>query len=214
MLTRRAVLAGLCASLSLATRTVQSAATRERIQGAARQRFPNVMLYTHEGRRKLFYDDLIKGKLVVINMMYAQCDGVCPKSTMNLQHVHNALGDRIGRDIFMYSITLKPEHDTPAVLKEYVEERGIKPGWLFLTGKAADIEVLRRRLGFYDADPRVDADRAQHTGMVRIGNEPYDRWHMTPALGDPQPIVEAILHADRPALRKTTAVVDGLLRVG
>ena len=214
MLTRRAVLAGLGASLCLATRPAQSAATREPVQGAARQRFPNVMLYTHEGKSVRFYDDLIKGKLVVINMMYAQCDGVCPKSTMNLQHVQNALGDRVGRDIFMYSITLKPEHDTPAVLKEYVEERGIKPGWLFLTGKPADIEVLRRGLGFYDADPRVDGDRSQHTGMVRIGNEPYDRWHMTPALGDPQPIVEAILHADRPALRKTTAVVDGLLQVG
>ncbi len=97
----------------------------------------------------------------------------------------------------MYSITLRPEHDTPKVLKEYVEDRDIGPGWLFLTGKRADLEVIRRKLGFFDRDPRVDRDRSQHTGMVRIGNDAYDRWHMTPALGDPEPIVAAILHADR-----------------
>ena len=167
MLTRRTVLAGLGASLSLATRPVQSGIYRKPVQGSARQRFPNAMLYTHEGKSVRFYDDLIKGKLVVINMMYAQCEGVCPKSTMNLQHVQNALGDRVGRDIFMYSITLKPEHDTPA------GPQGIRRGARHQAGlavpyrKPADIELLRRSLGFYDPDPRVDADRSQHTGMVR-----------------------------------------------
>jgi protein SCO1/2 len=161
------------------------------------QYFPNCVLYTHEGKRVKFYDDLIKNKLVAINMMYAQCEGICPISTANLRQVQQALGERVGRDIFMYSITLDPEHDTPEVLKEYVEARGIEPGWLFLTGKRADIEVIRLKLGFSDPDPLVDGDRAQHTGMITIGNDPYDRWHMTPALGDPEPIVDAILHADR-----------------
>lgn len=159
--------------------------------------FPNCVLHTHQGKPVKFYDDLIKNKLVVINMMYAQCEGICPISITNLQQVHKALGERVGRDIFMYSITLQPEHDTPEVLKEYVEARGINPGWLFLTGKGADIEAIRLKLGFFDPDPLVDGDRSQHTGMVRIGNDAYDRWHMTPALGEPEPIVDAILHADR-----------------
>jgi protein SCO1/2 len=72
--------------------------------------------------------------------------------------------------------------------------------------------VLRRQLGFFDPDPAVDSNRSQHTGMVRIGNEPYDRWHMTPALGDAEPIVEAILHADRSKLSQSTAVRAGLLQ--
>ena len=114
----------------------------------------------------------------------------------------------------MYSITLQPEHDSPQVLSEYVEMRGIKPGWLFLTGGRADIELIRHSLGFYELDASVDADRSQHTGMVRIGNEPYDRWHMTPALGDHEPIVEAILHAHRPPLRKTSDALAGPLQVG
>src|SRR5215831_3096467 len=75
--------------------------------------FPNVALTTHEGKKVRFYDDLIKDKIVTINFMYADCEGVCPGITANLVNVQRALGERVGRDIFMYSITLKPEHDSP-----------------------------------------------------------------------------------------------------
>lgn len=211
---RRTLLAALGASLGLAAATARSANPIESVKGDRHTRFPNPVLYTHEGRPVRFYDDLIRDKLVVINMMYAVCEGICPKSTTNLQHVQNELGDRVGRDIFMYSITLQPRHDTPAVLKDYVEMRGIKPGWLFLTGKPDDIEAIRHVLGFYNPDPKADRDRSQHTGMVRIGNDAYDRWHMTPALGDPEPIVEAILHAVRPAPAKAVSAPAALRDVG
>src|SRR5882724_7870803 len=75
--------------------------------------FPNVELTTHEGKKVRFYDDLIKDKIVVINFMYAQCEGICPGITANLVKVQKILEDRVGRDIFMYSITLKPEEDSP-----------------------------------------------------------------------------------------------------
>ena len=84
----------------------------------AERSFPNVVLTTHEGKKVKFYDDLIKNKIVVFNFMYANCEGVCPGITMNMGRVKKLLGPRVGRDIFMYSITLKPEHDTPKVLAE------------------------------------------------------------------------------------------------
>ncbi|HET9395513.1 MAG TPA: SCO family protein, partial [Nitrospiraceae bacterium] len=96
--------------------------------------YTNARLRTHEGREVRFYDDLIKGKIVTINFMYTQCEGVCPTSTMNLVKLQKALGDRVGRDIFFYSISLKPEEDDPAKLKQYVADHGVGPGWLFLTG--------------------------------------------------------------------------------
>ncbi|WP_293005926.1 SCO family protein [Nitrosomonas sp.] len=83
--------------------------------------FPNVTLYTHDGEAVKFYDDLIRDKVVAINMMYSQCSGICPKSTANLREVRNILGERAGRDVFMYSITLDPERDTPRLLKQYAE---------------------------------------------------------------------------------------------
>src|SRR5215813_10354945 len=88
--------------------------------------FPNVVLTTHEGKKVRFYDDLIKDKIVTINFMYATCEGVCPGITANLVEVQELLGKRVGRDIFMYSITLKPEQDTPKVLKNYVKMHRIK----------------------------------------------------------------------------------------
>src|SRR4051794_14019179 len=76
----------------------------------------------------------------------------------NLANLPDLLGDRFGRDIFMYSISLQPEHDTPERLADYASLYGVGPGWLLLTGKATDIELLRHRLGFVDSDPAQDAD--------------------------------------------------------
>ena len=164
--------------------------------------FPNLTLVTHEGKRVRFYDDLIKNKIVVINFMYADCEGICPGVTMNLVKVQQALGERVGRDIFMYSITLKPEHDTPVVLAEYARAHGAKPGWLFCTGAPQDIEGLRRKLGFVDPDPQIDQDKSQHIGNIRYGNEALQWWAACPGLANPEWITESILWVDWPKNRR------------
>src|SRR5687768_11159349 len=97
---------------------VKSNSARERIR---ERHFPNVLLTTHDGRKVRFYDDLIKDKIVVINFMYVKCDGVCPGITANLAKLQKLLGSRLGRDIFMYSFTLKPEEDSPEVLSRYAK---------------------------------------------------------------------------------------------
>ena len=165
--------------------------------------FPDVVLRTHRNHRVRFYDDLIKDKVVVINFMYAHCEGICPGITANLIKVQKLLGDRVGRDIFMYSITLKPEEDTPAVLKGYAAIYNVGPGWSFLTGHPADIELLRRKLGFVNPDPALDADSSQHIGNIRYGNEPLQLWGACPGLAAPSWIVESLGWLDR---RGTPAV--------
>ena len=155
--------------------------------------FPNVALRTHEDKSVLFYDDLIAGKFVLINFMYTGCGEICPGMTANLVEVQRRLGERVGRDIFMYSITLQPELDTPEILKGYAETFDVQPGWLFLTGERTDIEILRRKLGFIDPDPVVDGDLKQHIGVVKFGIERLDRWAGCPALTAPEQIVRSIL---------------------
>jgi protein SCO1 len=162
--------------------------------------FPNVTLYTHEGEAVKFYDDLIRDKVVAINMMYAQCAGICPMATANLLQVQNILGERAGRDVFMYSITLEPERDTPNGLKQYAERYGIKSGWKFLTGAPEDIELVRFRLGFFDREIELDKVKENHTGMVRIGNAALNRWSMAPSLADPYQIMATINHLDPKAV--------------
>ena len=144
--------------------------------------FPNPLLETHTGKRLRFYDDLVKGnKVVLFNMMYASCRNICPPNTASLLQVQKLLGDRMGRDIFFHSLTLQPDVDRPPDLLAYVRRYGVGPGWTFLTGRRQDIGAIRRKLGFFDPDPNVDADLMQHTGMVRIGNHARDRWMMMPS---------------------------------
>jgi protein SCO1 len=169
--------------------------SREKLQ---KRYFPNFELTTHEGKKVHFYDDLIKDKIVVINFMYANCDGICMPITTNLKRVQNLLGDRVGRDIFMYSVTLKPEEDTPKALKQYVRAHKIKPGWTFLTGKPDEIDKLRRSLGFKDAKAKLDKDLTNHTGMVKYGNEARQWWAMFPGKANAPWIVECILWMDGP----------------
>ncbi len=154
--------------------------------------FPNVVLRTHEGRGVRFYDDLVKNRVVTFNFMYANCKGVCVPVTSNLVRVHKLLGDRMGRDIFFYSLTLEPAADTPEVLARYASAHDVGRGWTFLTGEKKDIELLRQRLGFVDPDPVVDADRTQHAGMVLYGNEAKQRWAACPGMGSPEWIARSI----------------------
>lgn len=199
---RRALLglAGVAAAVGLMGWSRESRAgaltsPREEIQ---KRNLPNVMLTTHDGEQVRFYDDLVKDKLVTINMMYTSCAGTCPLTTANLVRVQQLLGDRVGRDVFMYSISIDPKNDTPKVLKEYAETHGVGKGWKFLTGKPKDVELLRRALGFAWADKEFDKLKDSHTASVRYGNEPNMVWGMVPSLADPEWVKECVLFADWP----------------
>lgn len=159
--------------------------------------FPNVVFTTHEGKRVRFFDDLIRDKIAVIGLMYAKCQGVCPDITANLVKVQKLLGDRVGRNIFFYSITVKPEEDSPAALRKYAEKFHVRPGWLFLTGKPDDVELLRRSLGYVDPNPEVDKDKTRHSGMLRYGNEPLSLWASCQGSAHASWIAESISWVDR-----------------
>ena len=175
---------------------------RERIQ---RHGLPNVELVAHTGQVVRFYDDLVKNRKVVINFIYATCKGICVPVTSRLVEVQRLLEGRVGRDIFFYSLTLEPEKDTPDVLRRFAADHKVGPGWLFLTGKAADIESLRRGLGFFDLDPAKDADTSNHVGMVRYGIEAEMRWGSCPGLARPEHILRSILwDLEPPARAKET----------
>src|SRR5215813_10668053 len=144
--------------------------------------FPNVELITQEGKTVHFYDDLIKGKIVAIDLIYTTCHYACPLETARLVQVQKKLGDRVGQDIFFYSISIDPEHDTPEALKAYMAKFHVGPGWTFLTGKKGDIDFLSKRLGLY-SDPSVNADG--HIPHLLIGNEATGQWIRGSALDNP-----------------------------
>jgi protein SCO1 len=159
--------------------------------------FTNAVFRTHENKEVRFYDDLIKDKHVVINFMYTRCEGSCPITTANMVKVQKMLKQRIGRDIFMYSISIKPEEDDPAALKEYAQIYRAKPGWLFLTGSRADTDTVRMRL-FAEYHPAIDLNPYQHTGMIRVINDNFNRWFMAPSQASAETLVQAVRWCDPP----------------
>jgi protein SCO1 len=169
-------------------------------RGASRKQsdqFSNILLHDQHGKPVRFYDDLVKGKTVVINLMYTGCGETCPANTAELAKINDLLGQRMGRDIFMVSLSIDPVADTPARLKQYWESFGAKPGWLFLTGKPGEIERLRRELGAYDLDPLIDANPSQHAGFITVGNDRTDRWTALPLLMHTPQLVGTILRLSR-----------------
>ena len=180
---------------------------RELIQ---RRHLPNVELITQDNQKVHFYTDLVKDRRVVIQFMFARCKDICPIITHHLVEVQKMLKGRVGSDIFFYSITLSPEEDSTRDLKAFAKKHGVGPGWTFLTGKPDDILFLRKSLGFFYNNPKEDADRNNHSGMIVVGTEPLMRWAMCQGGADPKWIATVIqTEADAPL----TGSVDGVRQV-
>ncbi|HLF95601.1 MAG TPA: SCO family protein [Methylococcaceae bacterium] len=155
--------------------------------------FPNFELTAHTGRKVRFYDDLVRGKHVVINFIYTAGGDVCREYTENLLEVYRLLGGMVGRDVFPCTITLDPKKDTPAVLAEWARWFGVGPAWPFLTGQPAQLDLLRRKLGFAGPETKPGMDMGQHMGIALYGIEPLDRWTAIPVLSRPAFFAERVL---------------------
>ena len=132
----------------------------------------------------------------MVNFMYAECKGACSLTTQKLKVIYNELKDRMGKDLFFYSLTIKPEDDTPAALKDYAEKNKVDlPGWEFLTGSSYDIETIRFRL-FGMNHPGFDLDTAMHAGSLRIITDATNTWLMAEAFASQKNILKRISWAD------------------
>lgn len=153
---------------------------------AAAKYFPNTTLLTQDNRPVRFYDDLLKGKVVLINFVFTTCKGVCSPMTANLAKVQKHLGERVGRDVLMISISVDPETDTPAVLKKYADQFKAQPGWYFLTGEKKNVDWVLYKLGGYVED------KQQHNSTLIIGNVAKGEWMKVMAMSNPAEIAGAV----------------------
>lgn len=152
--------------------------------------FTDVMVTTHEGKTVPFYDGLIKDKKVIINFIYLNCNDICPLQTARMAEIRKRLGEEVGRDFFIYSITTDPEHDTPELLKEYAEAFGAGGGWLFLTGKPEDLEKIRWRLG------ERSRTLSEHRNDMVLGNDASGEWSRSSVFEDYDVAVNEIRELD------------------
>lgn len=153
---------------------------------APKSYFPNTVLLTQDGKPVRFYDDLLKGKVVLLNFMFTTCSGVCSPMTSNLSKVQQYLGEHVGREVVMISISVDPATDTPDALKKYAAAFKAQPGWYFLTGRKEDVDTVLSKLG-----GRVE-DKSMHSSVLIIGDEATGDWMKTHAMSKPAEIVAAV----------------------
>jgi cytochrome oxidase Cu insertion factor (SCO1/SenC/PrrC family)/cytochrome c2 len=167
--------------------------------------FPDLPVVTQDGTTLHFYDDLIKGKIVVINFVYTSCSELCPIETARLAEVKDKLGDAVGRDIFFVSITVDPEHDTPEMLKAMADAFDAKsPGWQFITGRPEDIKAISAKFG----DRSAERGLSNHRNEILVGNDTTDDWERDSSFNDVNQLVMTI-HLMDPRWREQASASSG-----
>ena len=168
--------------------SVQPAETANPATGLspAAKYFSDVELIDQDGQKLRFYSDVLKNKVVIINTFFTTCTSVCPPMNRNFEKVQEALGDRLGKDAFLVSISVDPITDTPPRLREYSKRFHARPGWMFLTGKKENVDWALYKLGQY-----VEA-RDDHTTIIIIGNEPKGLWKKAFGLAKPEELIKIV----------------------
>jgi len=152
----------------------------------AEKYFSDVELLNQDGEKVRFYSDVLKNKVVVINTFFTTCKSICPPMNRNFEKIQEALGDRLGKDVFLISITVDPATDTPTRLKEYGQRFHARPGWMFLTGKKENVDWALYKLGQY-VETKDD-----HTSIFIIGNEPKGLWKKAMGLAKAEELIRIV----------------------
>jgi protein SCO1 len=150
---------------------------------------PDVHIYDQHGRSLRFRSDLLNGKTVAINFIFTSCTTTCPPLTTAMRAIQRELADRVGRDIWLISVSVDPAVDRPERLRTFATAFGAGRGWTFVTGSKGDIDRLLKAFGSYGGD--IGA----HSTTMLIGNERMRRWVRTNGLAPLPTNVKLILDA-------------------
>ncbi len=164
----------------------------------AQKYFTDVLLVNQNGEKMRFYSDLLRGKVVIINSFFGTCPGSCLPLNRNLEKIQAVLGDRLGKDVHIVSISVDPTVDTPASLKEYAKKLHARPGWFFLTGSKQDVDFALNKIGHFVSD------KQDHLNIFIIGNERTGLWKKAFGLASSDElikVVESVLN-DQPTAAK------------
>ncbi|MET0649220.1 MAG: SCO family protein [Pyrinomonadaceae bacterium] len=153
---------------------------------AAEKWFSDVELINQDGEKLRFYSDVLKGKTVVVNAFFTTCTSVCPPMNRSMEKIQEAFGDRVGKDVFLVSITVDPATDTPVRLKEYASKFHAGKGWTFLTGKKENLDWALYKLGQYVED------KESHKTVIIVGNEATGLWKKALGMAKVEDLIQIV----------------------
>ena len=190
LLTRRWVTA-VCLAMCIATAargvTVRGqAGAPDGEPSPAANYFSDVVMVNQDGEEVRFYSDLLQGKIVVINTIFTTCTGVCPVMSKAFTRLQEHLGDRLGRDVHLISISVDPENDTPERLKAFGSALGARAGWYLLTGERENVDIVLNKLGAYVEE------KESHSAIMLVGNEPTGLWKKAFGLANSEDLIKIL----------------------
>jgi protein SCO1/2 len=150
------------------------AAPRLPDEASARQYFTDSELLTQDGQRVRFYSEVLADHVVVINGFCTTCTGLSPRQSLVLEGLQELLGESLGRDVRIVSLTVDPATDTVDKLARYARTVSARPGWIFLTGEPVAMDRTSRKLGMFVERPE------DHSGLYLLGNVRTGLWMKAP----------------------------------
>ena len=151
------------------------------------------------GNELHFYRDLIKDKTVAINFIFTNCTTICPPLAATFARLQKEMGDKVGKDVHLISISVDPLTDTPERLKAWGAKFKAGPGWTFVTGEKQEMDKLLNALG------AAVSKREDHTPAMIIGNDAKGIWTRTYGLAKTSQIVGLILDVMAGKVEETSA---------
>lgn len=155
----------------------------EAVSGLA---IPDVPVLTQDGEERRFYSDLVAGKVVAMNFVFTTCTTICPPMGAIFGQLEKRLGDRLGRDVQLISVSVDPATDTPERLSAWAARFGRTPGWTLVTGDKPTVDALLKSLQVFTPDFE------DHAPIVLLGNDARDEWTRAYGLAPPERLAEIL----------------------
>jgi cytochrome oxidase Cu insertion factor (SCO1/SenC/PrrC family) len=171
---------------SVPVRQQNAESTKQSVADTPAAAIPDVKVLDQNGKALHFYSDLVRGKVVAINFVFTTCTTICPPLGATFGKLQKNLGERLGKDVFLISISVDPATDTPERLRAWGAQFGAKPGWTLVTGDKSELNRLLRAFGADAASPE------NHSPMVLIVNDRAVRWKRVYGLGSTSALTRSI----------------------
>jgi protein SCO1/2 len=162
-------LVGHCA-LTAVAQTPATLPQRTQSSLSAEKYFTDVELVNQYGEKMRLYTDILKGRTVVLDVFFTTCTSICPPMTQNMAKIQDKLANRLGKEVYLVSLTVDPMMDTPERLKDFAAKFQARRGWYFLTGSKTNVDFALNKLG------QAVKDKNDHTSVWILGNESTGLW--------------------------------------
>jgi cytochrome oxidase Cu insertion factor (SCO1/SenC/PrrC family) len=161
---------------------------------------PDIEVVNQDGRHVRFNSQVIDGRIAIVTGFFTTCSSMCPITQEKLSQVAKLLGSRLGKDVVIVSVSVDPQNDTPARMKDWGEKFHIGPGWALLSGNPAEVDTLLKSLGLAVPLPQRHQS-ALMVGSTASGWVRVSSWtsaeklaKLAESMSSAKPVVNASIH--------------------